>query len=140
MSGQTIKRSLPLWALALVLGLWWGGFESPAVAQASHRPSISEGLKGRIEATVCEWNRRRTRLKCDRGPVSVTVIVSRAGQEVGRLRSDARGRYLLALPAGRYDLTAESDNLRVFPNRIVVEPDEVERVNLTLNGSLEHAF
>lgn len=118
-----------------------GALLMPTQTIAKHTPDVS-GMKGKTRATLCEWNRKHTKFRCDQENVSTTIIVrdSISGQERLRFTSDARGRFEVSLPGGTYHLESDADNLRVFPSDVTVSLGKVLRTNLYLNGTLEQTL
>ncbi len=112
----------------------------PTLSEAKH--TAESGMKGKTRATICEWNRRHTRLNCDQENVPATIVVlhRESGQEQSRITSDGRGRFSASLPTGTYRLESDSDNLRVFPSEVTITEGKVLRTNLYLNGALEQTL
>jgi len=99
---------------------------------ASSSGSTGSGLYGTVRKgpirPVCQQG-----VPCD-GPVARTTLVfSKSGREVARVRSTAQGTYRLALEPGYYDITATAKvglSKLPRPHAIHVRAGHWDRINL----------
>lgn len=91
----------------------------------------ASGLYGTVREgptqPVCRANAR-----CDRPAVNLRLRFVRNGMTVAAARTDARGRYRVALRPGRYAVRAEANGLGsiVQPSQVTVPTARYARVNL----------
>jgi hypothetical protein len=100
---------------------WTGRFLLPTLAALVAAPALAlgaapaSGVRGVVKKgpimPVC-----RVGVPCD-APVKVTLLFSRGGRVVAQTRSDAKGRYRIALSPGSYDVrTKERIGIRQLPS------------------------
>ena len=102
-----------------------------ALLAAGSSGSTGNGLYGVVKkgpiSPVC-----RAEVPCD-APTRVTLVFSRAGHEVERVRSNEKGRYRIALEAGFYDVrSVEKIGIRRLPtpHALHVRAGHWDRINL----------
>jgi hypothetical protein len=104
---------------------------------ASAGGSTRSGLYGTVTRgptmPVC-----RADQPCEEPAARVTLVFSRAGRVGARARTDARGRYHLVLPPGRYAVrtTARSFQRIVDPALVRVPRARYARVNFSIDTGI----
>jgi hypothetical protein len=112
-------------AIAIVVGL--AGCGDTDRAPSTSAPSTvlgSSGVHGTVSAgPTCPVERAGE--PCPPHPVAATVqAVNESGEEIATTQSGSDGRYSIALPAGRYVLTATTGSVYPYcdPTEIAVPP------------------
>jgi len=129
---RRLARVPPLLAAALLAA----ALLAAVVATAPAAPSRS-GLYGTVRKgpvrPVCRAGEPCT------VPVEVTLVFSRQGREVARLRSNRQGRYRVALPPGYYQIrTVERIGIRRLPrpHAVHVRAGHWDRIDLFLDTGI----
>lgn len=109
---------------------------SVVTACGSQQPSGGErsGLHGTVVLSpatpVC-----RSGVPCSQPAEGVTLVFSRLGRTVATVKTRERGRYRIALAAGRYAVSVESRGT-LKPAAATVPPGRFRRLDLTFDAGI----
>jgi hypothetical protein len=123
--------------LVLAAGLVAAGCGAGSPSRAAPAPRGS-GVYGYVTAgPTCPVERPGQ--PCPPRPLVVTVQArDPSGRQVGAATSDAAGRYLIALPPGRYTLTAAGSSPlpRCPPTMVTIDADAATRADINCDTGI----
>jgi hypothetical protein len=107
-----------------------------AVGCGAAASSTTTGLSGLVMrgpvSPVC-----RAGVPCSKPAAHVTIQFTRDGDVVASARTDAKGRYRIALPAGSYAVrTPRRYGMAIRPGRALVRAGLMRRVDLAIDTGI----
>jgi hypothetical protein len=129
-AGGHLRR---VWAL-LLAGMFFAAGCGSASALGDGAAHEKSGIVGNTVTFVCGGT-SAVGSGCRHRPVAATVVVTRMSsrRRVATVRTDARGRFRLDLPAGTYRLQGQTSGFELWARVVTtrVRPRRVTRATLT---------